>query len=174
MPGTYIVVVIWAFVAVGCSALLHELGHAWVARAVGWHVIGLRCGWYGFALVADTNGKLEESWKVALGGLAATGVLMLGFLAGVGLPQPTSALFRLGFAINAAVLLTNLVPLRWFDGGQIVAGIRQSRACRARCPSSQVGRVLGRERLQPCAVSYSSARRLRDGVLPRKRRRSGR
>jgi len=126
--GTFIVVMIWAFCAAVGSALLHELGHAWTARAVGWNVIGVRCGWYGFALVADANGKPEECWKVALGGLAATGVLMLCFLGGVGLPQPASAIFKLGFAINAAVLLTNLLPVRWFDGGQILAGIRQSRA----------------------------------------------
>jgi Zn-dependent protease len=128
VPGTYIVVAIWALCVPVCAALLHELGHAWTARAVGWNVIGLRCGWYGSALVVDTNGKPEECWKGALGGLAATGVLVLGFLAGVGFPQPACALFGLGFAVNAAVLLTNFVPLRWCDGGQVVAGIRQSGA----------------------------------------------
>jgi Zn-dependent protease len=44
------------------------------------------------------------------------------------LPEPTSVLFGLGFAVNAAILLTNLVPVRWLDGGQLVAGIRYVRA----------------------------------------------
>jgi Zn-dependent protease len=72
-------------------------------------VIGLRWRWYGVALVADPNGKPEQLLKVALGGLAAT------------------ALLALGFAVNAALLFTNLVPVRWLDGGQILAGIRQVR-----------------------------------------------
>ena len=127
MPGIFIVVVVWAICVVAGSALLHEVGHAWTARAVGWKVVGLRWSWCRVALVADMNGKPEQTWKVALGGLAVTGVLAIGFLAGTVLPEPLSALFRLGFAFNAAVLLTNLVPVRSFDGGQILGGLRGSR-----------------------------------------------
>ena len=120
----------WAISVVGGSTLLHEFGHAWTARAVGWKVLGLRPHWYGVAFVADTNGKPEELWKVALGGLSATALLALGFLAGTSLPEPASALFGLGFAVNAALLLTNLVPVRWLDGGQVLAGMRQVRRSR--------------------------------------------
>src|SRR5512144_1602299 len=98
----------WAASVVGCSALMHEVGHAWTARAVGWKVVGLRWSWFGVALVADTDGRPEQTWKVALGGLAATAFLALAFLAGTMLPQPLSALFGLGFAFNTGVLLTNL------------------------------------------------------------------
>jgi Zn-dependent protease len=129
VPGIFIVLVVWAVCVVAASALLHEVGHAWTARAVGWKVLRLRWSWYGVALVADMNGKPEQTWKVALGGLGATGVLALGFLAGTALPQPLSALFGLGFAFNAAVLLTNVVPVRSFDGGRILVGLRGSRAC---------------------------------------------
>ena len=128
MPGSYSLAVVWAICVVGGSALLHEFGHAWTARAVGWKVIGLRWRWYGVALVADPNDKPEQLWKVALGGLAATALLALGFLAGTILPQPDSVLFGLGFAVNAALLFTNLVPVRWLDGGQVLAGIRQVRS----------------------------------------------
>jgi len=127
LPGSYSLVVVWAICVVGGSALLHEFGHAWTARAVGWKVIGLRWRWYGVALVADPSGKPEQLWKVALGGLAATALLALAFLAGTVLPEPDSLLFELGFAVNAALLFTNLVPVRWLDGGQILAGIRQVR-----------------------------------------------
>jgi Zn-dependent protease len=118
----------WAISVVGGSALLHEFGHAWTARAVGWKVLGLRWHWYGVAFVADTNGKPDELWKVALGGLSATALLALGFLAGTTLPEPASVLFGLGFAVNATLLLTNLVPVRWLDGGQVLAGMRQVRS----------------------------------------------
>jgi Zn-dependent protease len=131
VPGIFIVVVVWAFGVIGASALMHELGHAWTARAVGWKVVGLRWSWYGVVLVADTNGKREETWKVALGGPVATSVLALGFLAGTGLPEPISAFFGLGFAFNIVILLTNLLPVRSFDGGQIVGGLRESRFMRS-------------------------------------------
>jgi hypothetical protein len=37
-------------------------------------VLRLRWSWYGVALVADANGKLEQTWKVALAGLVSTAV----------------------------------------------------------------------------------------------------
>jgi stage IV sporulation protein FB len=128
MPETFSLVVVWAICVVGGSALLHEFGHAWAARAVGWRVVGLRWRWYGIAMVADTNGKPDKLWKVALGGLAVTALLALGFLAGTALPGPDAMLFGLGFAVNAALLLTNLVPLSWLDGGQVLAGIKSARS----------------------------------------------
>ena len=128
MSGSYSLAVVWAICVVGGSALVHEFGHAWTARAVGWKVVGLRWRWYGVALIADPNGKPEQLWKVALGGLAVTALVALGFLAGTVLPGPDSMLFGLGFAVNAALLFTNLVPVRSLDGGQILAGIRQVRA----------------------------------------------
>jgi Zn-dependent protease len=107
----------WATCVVGSSALLHEFGHAWTARAVGWKVVGLRWRWYGVAFVADTNGKPDRLWKVALA-----------CLAGTALPEPAPFLFELGFTVNASLLLTNLVPVRALDGGQILAGLRQVRS----------------------------------------------
>ena len=126
--GFVVGVVGWAVCVVGASALLHEFGHAWAARAVGWKVVGLRWRWYGVAFVGDPNGRPDELWKVALGGLFATAILALGFLAGTALPQPASLLFGLGFAVNATLLLTNLVPLRALDGGQLLEGLRRVRS----------------------------------------------
>ena len=119
--------VAWAVCVVGSSALLHEFGHAWTARAVGWKVVGLRWRWYGVACVADTNGKPDELWKVALGGLVTTELLALVFLGGTALPEPAAFLFGLGFTVNSVVLLTNLVPIRALDGGQVLAGLRAER-----------------------------------------------
>jgi Zn-dependent protease len=123
-----IVAVVWALFVVGASAVVHEAGHAWIARTVGWTVVGLRCNWYGVALVTDTNGTPEQTWKVAAGGPAATGALALCFLAGTALPEPVSALCGLAFAFNAALLVTNLIPVPSLDGSHILAGLRKSRA----------------------------------------------
>ncbi|HET7743167.1 MAG TPA: hypothetical protein VFK76_00335 [Gaiellaceae bacterium] len=118
---------VWAVCVVGASALLHEFGHAWTARAVGWRVIGLRWRWYGVAFVADPSGTPENLWKVALGGLATTALLALAFLAAMALPEPAPFLCGLGFTVNAVLLLTNLVPVRALDGGQILTGLRTER-----------------------------------------------
>ena len=119
--------IVWTVCIVGSSALLHEFGHAWTARAVGWKVVGLRWRWYGCACVADMNGKPDELWKVAFGGLATTALLAFVFLGGTALPEPAPFLFRLGFTVNTVVLLTNLVPIRVLDGGQVLAGLRAQR-----------------------------------------------
>lgn len=121
-------IVLWTASVVACSALLHEFGHAWTARAVGWKVVGFRWRWYGVAFVADTAGRPEEIWKVALGGLFATAFLALGCLAGTALPDPAPLLFGFGFLLNAALLLTNVLPLRQLDGGQLLAGLRRVRS----------------------------------------------
>ena len=128
----------WTICIGAGSALLHEYGHAWTARAVGWDVVGLRWRWYGVALVADPNGKSDQLWKVALGGLSVTALLALGFLAATALPEPGNLSFGLGFAFNALLLLTNLVPARPFDGGYVLEGLRRARSHNppARVPSS--------------------------------------
>ncbi len=117
----------WVICVSAGSALVHEYGHALTARAVGWEVVGLRWHWYGLALVAQANGKSDELWKVALGGLAATALLACGFLAGTALPEPAPLIFGLGFAFNAIFLLASLVPARPFDGGHVLAGLRRAR-----------------------------------------------
>ena len=68
----------WAICMIGGSAVLHECGHAWTARSVGWNVIGLRYRWYGVAVVAESNGRTDQLWKVAAGGLVATALLWFG------------------------------------------------------------------------------------------------
>lgn len=132
MSRDYALVVAWAVCVVGGSALMHEFGHAWTARAVGWKVVGLQWRWYGVAIVADPNGRPDQLWKVAFGGLATTALLALAFLAGSTAPEPASVLFQLGFVVNAGVLFTNLVPVRALDGGQVLAGLRDVRGSRAR------------------------------------------
>ena len=124
--------VVWTISVVACSALVHEFGHAWAARAVGWRVVGFRWRWYGIAFVADPADKPEKMWKVALGGLYATAVLALGCLAGTTLPEPAPLLFGFAFGLNATVLLTNVLPLRQLDGGQLLAGLRRVRSHRSR------------------------------------------
>ena len=97
----------------------------------GWlKVLGLRWHWYGVAFVADTNGKPDELWEGRSRRSLRDGPLALGSPAGTALPEPASVLFGLGFAVIAALLLTNLVPVRWLDGGQVLAGMKRVRRSR--------------------------------------------
>lgn len=135
-PFDLALLVTWTIGVAGASAFLHECGHAWTARAVGWDLVTLRWRWYGVALVADQKGRSDQLWKVALGGLLATALLATGFLAGSALPQPATSFFRIGFAFNAMLLLTNLVPVSRVDGGHVLAGLRQVHNDSVQVPSS--------------------------------------
>lgn len=115
----------WMICVLGGSTLVHEYGHAWAARAVGWEVVGWRWHWYGVGVVTEVNGRSDQLWKVALGGLWATALLALGFLAGTALPEPAPIIFWVGFIFNATFLLTQLAPIPLFDGGQVLKGLRR-------------------------------------------------
>jgi len=132
-----VLLAVWAIGVAVASALLHECGHACAARAVGWKVVALRWRWYAITLAAEPNERGDEVWKVALGGLCATALLALGFLAGSVLSGPAEldTLCRVGFAVNALMLLTNLLPLPPLDGGLVLTGLREVQSA-ARAPRS--------------------------------------
>jgi len=105
------------FVITVLSAALHELGHVAVAKAVHGKMHGLVWRWYGVGCRLEV--RKEKLWLVALGGLTASGLLALLFLAFAG------PFARFGFTLNAVVVFSNLVPHPALDGGYILRHFRR-------------------------------------------------
>lgn len=130
------------------SILLHELGHAFVAKRFGIPVRGIRLFVFGgVAELGSEPKKPSHEILIALGGPAITLLLIVLYNLGLGLilaGSPTSwdmtdgilslqggtlpaagaagLLFYLGM-INTVVLVFNLIPAFPLDGGRVLRGI---------------------------------------------------
>jgi membrane-associated protease RseP (regulator of RpoE activity) len=137
---TVIGVVLWV-AAVLVSILVHELGHAFAARAHGWPPRVILYGMGGLAAYVPTRNTIGSRIAIAaagpgagflLGGLVLAGILLGGHSAGIpGLPigvgdgPPIGG--RLGLFANDLLFvnilwgLINLAPIQPLDGGTIAA-----------------------------------------------------
>jgi Zn-dependent protease len=109
---------------VAFSVLVHEGGHALAARRCGWRIRGVAfhpLGGVGFRIEVGENPA--EVWKVALAGLAASGMAALGFFA----LSPLGPIFYCGFVLNAVLMFVNLWPCGAADGGHVLRGLRIAR-----------------------------------------------
>lgn len=123
------------------SLIMHELGHALVARRLGIDIHGIDLWFFGGVakLSRDTESAGDE-FKIAAAGPAVTAVVVavclgLAVLSGGGdvidvaryrtVPDASPATALLGFlaSINALLLLFNLVPAFPLDGGRIARSI---------------------------------------------------
>lgn len=137
----YLTAVISALLLFG-SIVVHELGHALVARRHGIEVAGITISPLGgFALMSRESRTPREELEVALAGPAATLlVAIVSVLAGLALVGPdrfvdaallardtdvTPALLTIGFLVtmNVIVLVFNLIPAYPLDGGRVVRGL---------------------------------------------------
>lgn len=123
------------------SLLLHELGHAFVARRNGFEVIGVEL--WALGGMTRTSGAPQSpgaQFRVAAAGPAVTlAVIVMGLLLGEALAQDhhflaiataqnrhsTPAAVWLGWvvALNALVLVLNLLPAFPLDGSQITQAV---------------------------------------------------
>lgn len=129
------------FIGVPVSILIHELGHALVARAYGRRTEAVHLGgFWGFALIEGTARTAREALVILIAGPLANGVVFLLLWALLGLPEITGHLYFhwergqipelwtpgmrtavrwLAYA-NLAMLGLNLLPAFPLDGGRIV------------------------------------------------------
>jgi Zn-dependent protease len=121
----------WAMGVVTCLAffaciLLHELGHALVARREGIPLRGITL--FLFGGVAEMEGDVPSARKefwMAVAGPAVTGVLILIFWglrhlgAEAGWPVQVLAPLQYLTVINLVVLVFNLIPAFPLDGGRV-------------------------------------------------------
>jgi len=129
------------------SVLLHELGHALVARRLGVHVSGIELSFFGGAAkMVQMPRSADHEIAIAAAGPAVS--LMLGG-AGLGLGAllhalPLGPLFGMIGWINLALAGFNLIPALPMDGGRILRALltRKMDFVRATDVSVQVARVV--------------------------------
>jgi Zn-dependent protease len=120
------------------SIVLHELGHALVARRAGIEVSGIDLFFFGgvMKMSRDTDTPGKEFWVAAAGPLVTLGVVLVGGLVGTaiagwdafwdaarldGAAPADIAQLLVSFLVsmNALLLVFNLVPAFPLDGGRI-------------------------------------------------------
>ncbi|MEO8704527.1 MAG: M50 family metallopeptidase [Kofleriaceae bacterium] len=110
--------VVVVLVAFG-SVLLHELGHAVVARKLGVHVTGIELSFFGGAAkMAQMPRRASDEIAIAAAGPAVSLVLGgLGLGLGILTRSPLVAMFG---SINFVIAAFNLIPALPMDGGRIL------------------------------------------------------
>jgi Zn-dependent protease len=106
--------------------VLHELGHALVARRVGIPIRGITLFLFGgVAEMTDEPSSASSEFLMAVAGPAVSAVLAVIFWLLSGLAEAAAVVFFLRYlaGINVAVLIFNLVPAFPLDGGRVLRSI---------------------------------------------------
>ena len=134
------------------SILLHELGHAVVARRYGLEIEGIEL-WLlgGVAKIKGSAHRAEDELRFALAGPGVTVVIAAVFGLAVALlpasaPDALVAVLAYQALINTAILVFNMLPAFPLDGGRVLRGILWQRTGdyeRATTRAARVGRGFG-------------------------------
>jgi Zn-dependent protease len=129
--GYYLAAGALTAVALLVGVLLHELGHAIVARRAGLEVEGITLSWMGGVtrIVGDSTSPSGELWVAAVGPLVS--LALGGALVAARVGADTAGVSRLLVAalgwlavINIVLAIFNLIPAAPLDGGRILhAGV---------------------------------------------------
>jgi Zn-dependent protease len=125
------------------SVLLHELGHALVARQLNVHVSGIELSFFGGAakMVDMPRSAKHEIAIAAAGPIVSLALAGAGF--GLGIALHSNLLATIGW-INLVLAAFNLIPALPMDGGRILRALLSLRMdfIRATDISVQVARVV--------------------------------
>ena len=104
------------------SVLVHELGHALVARKLGVHVSGIELSFFGGAAKME-NLPRNSNHEIAIAAAGPAVSLMIGGAGlGLGLALGSGFLLMLGY-INFVLAGFNLIPALPMDGGRILRAL---------------------------------------------------
>ncbi|HMG24050.1 MAG TPA: M50 family metallopeptidase [Kofleriaceae bacterium] len=104
------------------SVLLHELGHALVARRLGVHVSGIELSFFGGAAkMVDMPRKADHEIAIAAAGPAVS-LMLAGAGLGLGAALHSPFLGLIGW-INLLLAGFNLIPALPMDGGRILRAL---------------------------------------------------
>lgn len=123
----------WCLAAVSALALVHEAGHALVARLLSLEVHGLLFAAGGACCIADEAGSAEHEVAYSAAGvvsqmlvLAATSLMLVGAV-----PAPELGYGLAVFtAVNLLLIVGNCWPSGGSDGHRIVRAVSRLRAAR--------------------------------------------
>ncbi len=105
------------------SVILHELGHAVVARGYGIDIRSITLFIFGgVAEMREEPKSAKAEFFVAIAGPAVSLALAVGFglIGAIAQPAPLRAWFQYIGSINAILLIFNLVPAFPLDGGRVL------------------------------------------------------
>ena len=148
--GTYLAMALIATVLFFASLLLHELGHAVVARREGMEIEGITLWLFGG--VARFKGMFPSGGaelRIALAGPAVSlflGLLFLGAAAVLPMPDAVDGVVAWLGRINLILLAFNMLPALPLDGGRVLRALlwlRSGDFMRATSTAGTMGRVFG-------------------------------
>ena len=121
LPGVVIVCMAFA------SVLLHDLGHALVARRLGVHTSGIELGFFGGAAkMVDLPRNANDEIEIAVAGPIVS-LALAGLGLGLGAVTHLAVFEWIGWT-NLILALFNLIPALPMDGGRILRALLTKRA----------------------------------------------
>jgi stage IV sporulation protein FB len=127
--GVYYAVIgkIFLFLTITISAVLHELGHAYLAKKNGYVLSALTLMPYGASISGNLDGlKNKDEILIAIGGPLVS-LFIAFFTAGLWWFFPDSYPFtEVIYDANLTLFLVNLIPIKPLDGGRILSAVFSS------------------------------------------------
>lgn len=112
------------------AVVLHEYGHYFVARHLGYETNGILFSIYGAGLNTNNAYKIKDDIKISLAGpLVSLGLIILTIC--FWWIVPSTYLFTYDFFVcNLAIMIFNLIPVYPLDGGRVLVSLVSSKVKR--------------------------------------------
>ena len=123
---SYLWLALW-FALMGGSVAAHEAAHVFAGKHFGWTYNGIIFKPWLLAIGVQLDppeGDDKDLWKIAAAGPVITAEIAGLFWHLQDLGGQAGAIFGSLFAFNAVLLVINLAPFPFTDGGLIVRGLR--------------------------------------------------
>lgn len=112
------------------AVVLHEYGHYFETRKLGYSTRGILFSIYGASLNTNNAYKIKDDIKISLAGPIVNAIIIVLCIC-LWWILPTTYIFTYGFVIsNVVVMIFNLIPIYPLDGGRIIVALISSKVKR--------------------------------------------